>query len=57
MEPIISHVYDVDLNAAYNRLSRIEFTNDESKEGYEVIGYVNPSHDIMKVIKEYQQND
>lgn len=34
-----------------------EVNYDESKEGYEVIGYVNPSHDIMKVIKEYQQND
>ncbi|WP_343068755.1 GTPase HflX [Gracilibacillus halotolerans] len=30
---------------------------EEDKKGYDVIGYVNPTHDIMKVIKEYQKND
>lgn len=34
LKPIISHVYDVDLIAAYNRLSMVEFTNIESKGSY-----------------------
>jgi hypothetical protein len=34
LKPIISHAYDVDLIAAYDRLSRIEFINVETKENY-----------------------
>lgn len=33
-----------------------ELNYDEERQAYHVVGYVNTSHDIMKLIKEYQKN-